>query len=121
MPTKDAKSAKIIGKEELSHLVAAKAHVDLKEADTMIDAFTQTIQEQVAQGHQVRLIGFGSWKLTDVSARTIKSIRSGEPIHIPAGKRVSFSTGSLLAEAAKAPAPSKKASTSKRPAKKGAK
>ncbi len=121
MPTEDSKTAKIVGKEELSHLVAAKAHVDLKEADTMIDAFTETIREQVAKGHQVRLIGFGSWKLTAVSARTIKSIRGGTPIHIPAGKRVSFSTGSLLAEAAKAPAPSKKSSASKQPSKKGAK
>ena len=121
MPTQETKHEKIVGKEELSHLVAAKAHVDLKEADTLIDAFTETIREQVAQGHQVRLIGFGSWKLTAVSARTIKSIRGGEPLHIPAGKRVHFSTGSLLAEAAKAPAPSQKASASKHPAKKGAK
>src|ERR1022692_2972022 len=98
MPIEDSK---IVGKEELSHLVAAKAHVDLKEADTMIDAFTETIQEQVAKGHQVRLIGFGSWKLTPFSARTIKSIRSGKPLHLPAGKRVSFSSGSLLAKASK--------------------
>jgi len=119
MPTEDSKPAtKIVGKEELSHLVAAKAHVDLKEADTMIDAFTETIREQVEKGHQVRLIGFGSWKLTAVSARTIKSIRGGTPIHIPAGKRVSFSTGSLLAKAAKAPAPAKKASASQHPVKK---
>jgi DNA-binding protein HU-beta len=121
MPTEDSKSAKIVGKEELSHLVAAKAHVDLKEADTMIDAFTETIREQVAKGNQVRLIGFGSWKLTAVSARTIKSIRGGTPLHLPAGKRVSFSTGSLLAKASKAPAPSKKASAAKRPSKKEAK
>jgi DNA-binding protein HU-beta len=115
MPTPDAKTPKIVGKDELSHFVAAKAHVDVKEADAMLDALMETVREQVAKGRQVRLIGFGSWRLRAVAARTIKSIRGGTPIHIPAGKRVSFSAGSLLAEAAKAAAPAKKAAA---PAKK---
>ena len=121
MPTPNAKTPTIVGKDELSHLVAAKAHVDVKEADAMLDALMETIREQVAKGRQVRLMGFGSWRLRAVSARTIKSIRGGTPIHIPAGKRVSFSTGSQLAEAAKAPAPVKKASASHKPLKKATK
>ncbi len=121
MPTAESKTPKIVGKEELAHLIAARAHVDLKQADAMLDALTDTVREEVAKGHQVRLMGFGSWKLTAVSARTIKSIRGGAPLHLPAGKRVSFSTGSLLAEAAKAPTSAKKAPASKPAAKKGAK
>ena len=117
----EEKTTKIIGKEELAHLIAARAHMGLKEADTMLDALTDTVREEVAKGHQVHLMGFGSWKLTAVSARTIKSIRGGASIHIPAGKRVSFTTGSLLAEAAKAPAHAKKAPASKPASKKGAK
>ena len=93
MPTADSK---IVGKEELVHLIAAKAKVGLKEADAVLDALTETVREEVAKGHQVRLIGFGSWKLSAVSARTIKSIRGGAPVHLPAGKRVSFSVGSQL-------------------------
>jgi DNA-binding protein HU-beta len=121
MPTEDSKTTKIVGKEELTHLIAAKAHVDLKQADALLDALTETVREEVSKGHQVRLMGFGSWKLSAVSARTIKSIRGGAPIHIPAGKRVSFTTGSLLAEAAKAPTRTKKAPASKPASKKGAK
>jgi len=99
----------IVGKEELVHLIAAKAKVGLKEADAVLDALTETVREEVAKGHQVRLIGFGSWKLSAVSARTIKSIRGGAPVHLPKGFRVSFSVGSQLSEAAKAPARAKKA------------
>jgi DNA-binding protein HU-beta len=106
MPTADSK---IVGKEELVHLIAAKAKVGLKEADAVLDALTETVREEVAKGHQVRLIGFGSWKLSAVSARTIKSIRGGAPVHLPKGFRVSFSVGSQLSEAAKAPARAKKA------------
>jgi DNA-binding protein HU-beta len=114
MPTDEAKTTKIVGKEELAHLIAAKAQVELKQADAMLDALVETVREEVSKGYQVRLMGFGSWKLTAVSARTIKSIRGGAPVHIPAGKRVSFTTGSLLAEAAKSPAPPKKAPASKK-------
>jgi DNA-binding protein HU-beta len=106
MPTDDSK---IVGKEELVHLIAAKAKVGLKEANTMLDALTETVGEELAKGHQVRLIGFGSWKRSAVSARTIKSIRGGAPVELPAGKRVSFTPGSQLSQAAKAPAPAKKA------------
>ena len=104
MPTVDAK---IVGKEELVHLVAAKAQLGLKETDAVIDALTETVCEEVAKGHQVRLIGFGSWKLFAVSARTIKSIRGGVSVHLPAGRRVHFIVGSQLSEAAKAPATKK--------------
>ena len=121
MPTADSKTAKIIGKEELAHQIAAKAHVALKEADAMLDALTDTVREELAKPHQVRLMGFGSWKLTAVAARTIKSIRGGTPVHLPAGHRVSFSTGALLAEAAHTPAPATKAAASKPASKKGAK
>lgn len=112
------KNLKIIGKEDLDHLIAAKAHVPVKEADTIIEALTEVVREEVAKGHQVRLIGFGSWKLSPVSARTIKSIRGGIPVHLPAGKRVHFTAGSLLAEAAKAPQ-TRKASASRHASHKG--
>ena len=121
MPTEDSKTSKIVGKEELAHLIAARAHMELKQADAMLDALTETVREEVSKGHQVRLMGFVSWKLSAVSARTIKSIRGGAPLHIPAGKRVSFSTGSLLAAAAKSPARAKKAPASKPASKKGTK
>jgi len=108
MSTPHAKTAKVVGKDELSHLVAAKAQVHVKEADAMLDAFMETIREHIAKGRQVRLIGFGSWRLRSVAARTITSIRGGTPIHIPAGKGVGFRTGSQLAEAAKTATPAKK-------------
>ena len=113
------KTSKTIGKDDLVHLIAAKANVELKEADKLIDAFTEVVREEVSKGHQVRLIGFGSWSLSAISARTVKSIRDGKPVHIPAGKRVHFSTGSLFAEAAKGHAHTKKASPAKAGAKKG--
>ena len=67
MPTEE-KTTKIVGKGELAHLIAAKAQVEVKQADAMLDALVETVREEVSKGNQVRLMGFGLWKLTAVSA-----------------------------------------------------
>jgi DNA-binding protein HU-beta len=96
-PTKDHV---VIGKDELIHQVAARAGLNLKETSKVIDAFTEVVREDVARGHEVRLMGFGTWNLRDVAARRVKSIRGGDPIIIPARKRVGFSVGAVLSKAA---------------------
>jgi len=45
-------------------------------------------------------MGFGTWNLRDVAPRKVKSIRGGNQITIPARKRVGFSVGAVLAQAA---------------------
>src|SRR5947209_18844663 len=90
----------IIGKDELIHQVTARAGLNLKETSRVIDAFTEVVREDVASGHEVRLMGFGNWNLREVAARRVKSIRGGAQITIPARKRVGFSVGAILAQAA---------------------
>ncbi len=96
------KNPNVVGKDELIHQVAAKAGLNLKETSKVIDAFTEVVCEDVAQGHEVRLMGFGTWNLRDVAARNVKSIRGGRQITIPARKRVGFSVGAVLSQAAHA-------------------
>jgi len=90
----------IVGKDELIHQIAAKAGMNLKDTNKVIDAFTEVVREGVAKGHEVRLMGFGTWNLRDVAPRRVKSIRGGAQITIPARKRVGFSVGAVLSQAA---------------------
>ncbi|GCE12925.1 HU family DNA-binding protein [Tengunoibacter tsumagoiensis] len=90
----------VVGKDELIHQVAAKAGMNLKETNKVIDAFTEVVREGVAKGYEVRLMGFGTWNLRDVAPRRVKSIRGGDQITIPARKRVGFSVGAVLSQAA---------------------
>jgi DNA-binding protein HU-beta len=90
----------VVGKDELIHQVAAKAGMNLKDTNKVINAFTEVIREGVASGHEVRLMGFGTWNLRDVAPRRVKSIRGGDQIIIPARKRVGFSVGAVLSHAA---------------------
>ncbi|HLH61145.1 MAG TPA: HU family DNA-binding protein [Ktedonobacteraceae bacterium] len=94
------KSPTIVGKDELIHQVAAKAGMNLKETSKVIDAFTEVVREDIAEGHEVRLMGFGTWNLRNVAPRKVKSIRGGKQITIPARKRVGFSVGAVLSQAA---------------------
>ena len=97
------KNNTVIGKDELIHQVAARAGLNLKETSKVIDAFTEIVREDIAQGHEVRLMGFGTWNLRQVAARKVKSIRSGKQITIPARTRVGFSVGAVLSQAAQVP------------------
>ncbi|HZU70764.1 MAG TPA: HU family DNA-binding protein [Ktedonobacteraceae bacterium] len=107
------KSPTIVGKDELIHQVAAKAGMNLKETSKVIDAFTEVVREDIAEGHEVRLMGFGTWNLRNVAPRKVKSIRGGKQITIPARKRVGFSVGAVLSQAAQsAPTTGMKKTTS---------
>src|SRR3984893_10475580 len=94
------KHSTVVGKDELVHQIAAKSGLNLKETTKVIDAFTEVVCEDLAQGHEVRLMGFGTWNLRNVAARNVKSIRGGKQITIPARKRVGFSVGAVLSQAA---------------------
>lgn len=60
----------------------------------------RVVREEVAKGKEVRLMGFGTWNLRNMAARKVKSIRGGNQITIPARKRVGFSVGAVLLQAA---------------------
>jgi len=94
------KNTTVVGKDELIHQIAARAGMNLKETSKVTDAFTDVVREDVAKGQEVRLMGFGTWNLRDVAPRKVKSIRGGNQITIPARKRVGFSVGAVLSQAA---------------------
>ena len=94
------KNTAVVGKDELIHQIAARAGMNLKETSKVIDAFTEVVREDVSKGQEVRLMGFGTWNLRDVAPRKVKSIRGGNQITIPARKRVGFSVGAVLSQAA---------------------
>jgi DNA-binding protein HU-beta len=94
------KTHPVVGKDELIHQIAARSGLTLKDTSKVIDAFTDVVREEIAQNHEVRLMGFGTWNLRTVAERRVKSIRGGKQITIPAGKRVGFTVGAVLSQAA---------------------
>ena len=88
-----------MNKTELVAEVAEDAGVTKTVAARVIDSVLNTIKNGVKDG-DVRLIGFGSFKTVNVAEKTVRNPRNGEPVRVPAGKRVKFSPGQDLKRAA---------------------
>jgi DNA-binding protein HU-beta len=87
-----------VNKGELVDAVAEKANVTKKQAETIVTATFETIQEQVASGDKVTLVGFGSFEVRDRQAREGRNPKTGDKMQIPASKVPAFSPGKLFKE-----------------------
>lgn len=85
-----------MNKAELVSALADKTGKSQKEAKAFLEAFESTVQETLAKGDKVTLIGFGTWDVQDVPARTGRNPRTGEPLKIQAKKKIRFKAGSEL-------------------------
>ena len=88
-----------IGKTELTQQVAEQAALNKAQAGRAVDAVLNAISDALAKGEEVRLTGFGNFRVTNTAARTGRNPRTGEQIQIAAGKRPAFSPGSRLKQA----------------------
>jgi nucleoid DNA-binding protein len=85
-----------IGKTELAQQVAEQAGLSRSQANKAVDAVLESITTALQQNDEVRLTGFGSFKVTQTKARTGRNPRTGETLNIAAGKRPTFTAGSRL-------------------------
>lgn len=87
-----------MNKGELVSAVAAEAGLTKTNAETAVNAVFSTIRNAVSKGQEVRLIGFGTFAVTNRAASTGRNPRTGEAIKIPAKKQVKFKAGKDLKE-----------------------
>jgi nucleoid DNA-binding protein len=89
----------IVGRQELTKRIAAQADLTQKKAGEVLEALLDGIREELQSGHEVRLVGFGSFKVKRSAARKGVNPRNRQRIEVPAKDRVRFSPGKELAEA----------------------
>jgi DNA-binding protein HU-beta len=86
-------------KSELIKQIAERAGLTQAQATTALQAFETTMIDELANGREVALIGFGTFKVTDRAARTGRNPQTGAEIQIAASKVPSFKAGKALKEA----------------------
>ena len=74
---------------EISKLVAQKT----------LDAVCDNIVKALGNGEAVSLVGFGTFKVKQLSARIGRNPRTGEPMPIKASKTASFKPGKIMKSA----------------------
>ncbi|HHW17399.1 MAG TPA: HU family DNA-binding protein [Firmicutes bacterium] len=87
-----------MNKTELIAKVAQAAGMTKKDTEKVINSFIDVVQDALAQGDTVAILGFGTFLARERPAREGRNPRTGEPIQIPAGKVPVFRPGRVLRE-----------------------
>jgi DNA-binding protein HU-beta len=87
-----------MNKGDLVDKVAEQASVTKKQADTILTATLEAIQEAVAGGEKVTLVGFGTFEPRDRQERIGRNPKTGEEMTIPASRVPAFSAGKQFKE-----------------------
>ncbi len=85
-----------MNKAQLVAYIAQNADISKAQAEAALNALTQGIQETLASGDEVALLGFGTFKVTERAARKGRNPKTGEEIQIAASKSPSFKAGKAL-------------------------
>ena len=79
-----------MNKQDIIDIMAEQADISKAAAERALNAFTDTITNELGSGNEVVLVGFGTWSTSERAAREGRNPKTGETIQIPAKKKVAF-------------------------------
>lgn len=85
-------------KAQLVTKLAEAGGVSRKQGDQMLDFLVETVVKSVKKGESVKIPGLGIFRLRKMKARVGRNPQTGEPIKIPARKKVGFSVAKTFKE-----------------------
>ena len=88
-----------MNKTELINAVAEKAALSKKDAEAAVTAALDAVAAALAEGDEVRLVGFGTFEVKKREARIGRNPKTKETIQIPASKVPVFKPGKALKDA----------------------
>lgn len=83
-------------KAEITDDLSKKIGLNKREAKQMVEIFFQEIADELAQGHFVKLSGFGNFNLRDKSERPGRNPKTGVEVPIEPRRVVTFHAGQKL-------------------------
>lgn len=83
-----------MNKQELIDAVADRADVSKAVAKDVLDSILHEVQNALANGDDVRLVGFGTFKTTERTARVGRNPQTGKALQIAAATVPKFTAGS---------------------------
>lgn len=85
-----------MNKTDFISTVSAKAGLSKTDAKKAVDAFVETVSQELKAGGKVALLGFGSFSVSEKAARKGVNPKTKQPIEIAARKAVKFKAGAEL-------------------------
>lgn len=87
-----------MNKAELIAQMAEDAGITKAQANAALDSFTQSVASTLKEGGKVTLVGFGTFSVSERSARSGRNPQTGKTIQIEAKKVARFKAGKQLSE-----------------------
>ena len=85
-----------MNKNDLVSTVAGKTGLSKSDAGKAVDAVFDAVTDSLKKGDEVRLVGFGTFTVSERAATEGRNPRTGEKITIPASKQPKFKAGKGL-------------------------
>jgi DNA-binding protein HU-beta len=85
-----------MNKAQLIDAIAGKSGLTKADSKKALDAAVEAVTEALQAGDRVALVGFGSFSVSERSARTGRNPQTGKEITIAAKKVVKFKPGAEL-------------------------
>lgn len=85
-----------MNKAELIEAMASEAGLSKADAKKALDGFINATTGALKKGDKLSLVGFGTFSISERSARTGRNPQTGKEIQIAAKKVVKFKAGSEL-------------------------
>lgn len=85
-----------MNKVQLIDAIAEKTGLTKADSKKALEAFVATVGESLKGGEKVTLVGFGSFSVSERSARNGRNPKTGKMIQIAAKKVVKFKAGAEL-------------------------
>lgn len=85
-----------MNKTELIDAMATKTGLTKKNAEVALNAFIETVSEELVKGEKVSLVGFGTFEVSERAAREGRNPQTGETMTIAASKAPKFKAGKAL-------------------------
>ncbi len=86
-------------KAELVEAMADKSGLNRSQAKAALDAFVSSVATSLKSGHEVRVVGFGSFVPIRRPAGTGRNPRTGETVALKASQTCRFKVGDALKSA----------------------
>lgn len=90
-----------MNKAELINAIAEESGLTKTDSKKALDAFITSVSKSLQSGDKVSLVGFGTFSVSERSARTGVNPSTKQAITIPAKKVAKFKAGSELADSIK--------------------
>lgn len=88
-----------MNKQELINATAEVTGLTKKDTEATVNAVLDVITEELVNGGEVSLIGFGKFETRQRAARVGRNPSTGESLDIPASTAPAFKAGKALREA----------------------